>query len=229
MQVTCFWSHRSSGHGHMAWERIGKQGIDLRRTSFITYCYASILSLSHALHLWFCYFVICTIGLLFISYWTILDFAIISIFSSYVPLCDMSLIVPYLYRLSHAYVSFYLVSLMTPLHCYAHASLSFEAIDSNSFATYFLPYCAPTCAFLAAYMYFYATYDVFFLQYIRTLVIYQVTSDLVSFVNNRTIHQQNIKPLETTWCPLKLLKSPWNPLFSDIRHNLWRPKKKPPN
>ena len=40
----------------------------------------------------------------------------------------------------------------------------------------------------AAYMYFYYIYDVFFLQYIRTLVIHQVASDLVSFVNNRTIN-----------------------------------------
>ena len=36
MQVTCSWSHRSCSHGHMAWERIGKQGIDLQQTLFVT-------------------------------------------------------------------------------------------------------------------------------------------------------------------------------------------------
>jgi len=121
-------------------------------------------------------------------YRTTSDFAAISIFSYYVLLCNMSLISPLSVSLSHAYVSFYLVSLMTPLHCYAHTSLSFDAIDSNSFVTCSLPCCAPTCTFSAAYVYFYDTYDVFFLQYIRTLVICQVTSDLVSFVNNRTIN-----------------------------------------
>jgi len=130
----------------------------------------------------------CITGLFLSVYRTTSDFAAISIFSCYVLLCNTSLITPLSVSLSHTYVSFYLVSLMTPLHCYAHASLSFDAIDSNSFVTCFLPCCAPTCTFPAAYMYFYDTYDVFFLQYIRTLVIHQVTSDLVSFVNNRTIN-----------------------------------------
>ena len=65
-------------------------------------------------------------------------------------------------ELSHAYVSFSLVSCMTPLHCYAHAPLSFAAIDANSCATYSLPSCASTYAFPATDVYFYDTYDVFF-------------------------------------------------------------------
>ena len=96
------------------------------------------------------------------SYWTILDLAIISIFSSYIPLCDTSLTLPFMYRYSHAYISLCLDSLITPLHCYVHARLSFAAIDSHSFVTCSLPYCASTYAFPATDMYFYDTYDVFF-------------------------------------------------------------------
>ena len=65
-------------------------------------------------------------------YWTFSDLAAISIFSSYVPLCDTSLIFLFIYKYSHAYISLYHDSLMTPLHCYVHAPLSFAAIDSNS-------------------------------------------------------------------------------------------------
>ena len=32
-------------------------------------------------------------------------------------------------------------------------------------------------------------------------------------------HQQNVKPLDIAWCPLKPIKSPWNPLFPD---HLWK-------
>ena len=95
-------------------------------------------------------------------YRTLLDLAAISIFSSYVPLCDTSLIFPFMYRYSHAYVSPCLDSLMTPPHCYTYASLSFAPIDSISFATSSLPYCASTYAFPATDVYFYDTYDVFF-------------------------------------------------------------------
>ena len=96
------------------------------------------------------------------SYQTISDLAVISIFSSYVPLCHMSLTHPFMYRYSHMYVSLCLDSLMTPLYCYVHAPLSFAAIDSNSFVTCFLPYCASTYAFPATNVYFYDTYDMFF-------------------------------------------------------------------
>ena len=68
------------------------------------------------------------------SYWTISDLAVILIFSSYVPLCDMSLTLLFMYRYSHMYVSPCLNSLMTPFYCYAYASLSSVAIDSISFA-----------------------------------------------------------------------------------------------
>jgi len=135
--------------------------------------------------------------------------------TAYSPICNTSLIVPYLYRLSHAYISLYLVSLMTPLHCYAHASLSFEAIDLNSFATYSLPYCTSTCALPAAYVYFYDTYDMFFLQYIRTLVICQVAPDLVSFVNNRTIN--SIRALLTLPALLSLSSKPYFTLNTCLR------------
>ena len=97
------------------------------------------------------------------SYWTISDLAVISILSSYIPLCDMSLTFPFMYRYSHTYVSPCLDSLMTPLHCYIHVPLSFAAIDSNSFIMCSLPYCASTYAFPATNVYFYDTYDVFFL------------------------------------------------------------------
>ena len=149
----------------------------------------------------------CITSPLFTLYQTILDFAIILIFSSYVPLCNTSLIFPFLYRLSHIYASFCLVSPMTPLYCYTHTPLSFEAIDSNSFAMCSLPCCASTCTFPAAYMYFYNTHDMFFLQYIRTFVIYQVTSDLVSFVNNRTIN--SIKALLASPVLLLLSSKPY--------------------
>ena len=97
------------------------------------------------------------------SYRTLSDLAAISISSSYIPLCDTSLIFLFMYRYSHAYVSLGLDSLMTPLHCYAHAPLSFAPIDSISFATSSLPYCASTYAFPATDVYFYDAYDVFFL------------------------------------------------------------------
>ena len=96
------------------------------------------------------------------SYRTLSDLATISIFSSYVPLCDTSLTFLFMYRYSHAYVSLCLDSPMTPLHCYAHAPLSFAPIDSISFATSSLPYCASTYAFPATDVYFYDAYDVFF-------------------------------------------------------------------
>ena len=132
------------------------------------YCPPRCLFILHPLKLNFGYKMLC-LGFIFVScvgslisfsryvyYWpvslrhqTTSDFAAISIFSSYVPLCNTSLIFLYLYRPSHAYVSFFLVSCMTPLHCYAHAPLSFEAIDSNSFATYSLPCCASVAAALA--------------------------------------------------------------------------------
>ena len=95
-------------------------------------------------------------------YRTLSDLAAILIFSSYVPLCDTSLIFLFMYRYSHAYVSLDFDSLMTPLHCYAHAPLSFAPIASISFATSSLPYCASTYAFSATDVYFYDTYDVFF-------------------------------------------------------------------
>ena len=126
-------------------------------------CYASAISLCHTFDLWPYFLTICITSPLSTLYLTISNFAIISIFSSYFPLCDMSLIFPFLYRLSHMYISFYLISPMTPLYCYAYVSLSFEAIDSNFFAIYFLPYCASTCTFPAAYMYYYDTYNVFFI------------------------------------------------------------------
>jgi len=56
------------------------------------------------------------------------------------------------------------------------------------YATYSLPYCVSTYISLTVYMYFYDTYDVFFPLYIRPLVKATVASDLVSFVNNRTIN-----------------------------------------
>ena len=95
-------------------------------------------------------------------YRTLSDLAAISIFSSYVPLCDISLIFPFMYRYSHAYISLGLDSLMTPFHCYVHVPLSFAPIDSISFATSSLPYCASTYAFPATDVYFYDTFDVFF-------------------------------------------------------------------
>ena len=96
-------------------------------------------------------------------YRTLSDLAAILIFSSYVPLCDTSLIFLFMYRYSHAYVSLHHDSLMTPLlYCYVHAPLSFAAIDSNSFMTCSLPYCASTYAFPATDVYFYDIYDVFF-------------------------------------------------------------------
>ena len=97
------------------------------------------------------------------SYRTLSDLTVISILSSYVPLYDTSLIFLFMYRYSHAYVSLGLDSLMTPLHCYIHVPLSFAPIDSISFATSSLPYCASTYAFPATDVYFYDTYDVFFL------------------------------------------------------------------
>ena len=56
------------------------------------------------------------------------------------------------------------------------------------YATYFLSSRTSTFTFLTVYMYFYDTYDVFFLLYIRWLVKTTVASDLASFVNNRTIN-----------------------------------------
>ena len=95
-------------------------------------------------------------------YQTLSDLTAISIFSSYVPLCDTSLIFLFMYRYSHAYISLHLDSLMTPFHCYVHAPLSFASIDSISFAMSSLPYCASMYAFPATDVYFYDTYDVFF-------------------------------------------------------------------
>ena len=104
----------------------------------------------------------CTTGPLPASYRTFSDLAVILILSSYVSLCDTSLTFLFMYRYSHAYVSLRLDSLMTPLHCYAHAPLSFAPIDSISFATSSLPYCASTYAFSATDVYVYDTYDMFF-------------------------------------------------------------------
>ena len=125
-------------------------------------CYASALSLLHAFDPWHHFLVMCITGPLPVSYWTSSDLAAISIFSSYVPLCDTSLIFFFMYRYSHAYVSLGLDSPMTPLYCYVYAPLSFAPIDSISFATSSLPYCASTYAFPATDVYFYDTYDVFF-------------------------------------------------------------------
>ena len=96
------------------------------------------------------------------SYRTLSDLAVISIFSSYVPLHDTSFTFLFMYGYSHMHVSLYLDSLMTPFHCRVHAPLSFAAINSNSFMTCSLPYCASMYAFPATDMYFYDTYDVFF-------------------------------------------------------------------
>ena len=130
---------------------------------------ATSLSVTPWLYLCYMCFISNIIFLLYVppaclstSYWTLLDLATISIFSSYVPLCDMSLIFLFMYRYSHAYVSLHHDSLMTPLHCYVHAPLSFAAIDSNSFVTCSLPYCTSTYAFPATDVYFYDIYDVFF-------------------------------------------------------------------
>ena len=82
-------------------------------------------------------------------YRTLSDLAAILIFSSYVPLCDTSLIFLFMYRYSHTYVSLHHDSLMTPPYCYVHVPLSFAAIDSNSFVMCSLPYCASTYAFPA--------------------------------------------------------------------------------
>ena len=38
-------------------------------------------------------------------------------------------------------------------------------------------------------------------------------------VYTSSLHQENVKPLDIAWCPLKPLKSPWNPLFPD---HLWK-------
>ena len=63
---------------------------------------------SHMFDLWHHFLVMCTTGLPSALYQTTLDFAAISIFSSYVPLCDTSSIFPFMCRSSHAYISFYL-------------------------------------------------------------------------------------------------------------------------
>ena len=52
-------------------------------------------------------------------------------------------------------------------------------------------------------MYFYNIYDMYFLQYIRMFIIRKVTSDLLSFINNRTIN--SIRALLTL--PVLLLLS----------------------
>ena len=127
------------------------------------FCYASALSSLHAFHPWYHFLLYVPPARLPALYWTILNLAVILIFSSYVPLCDTSLIFPFMYRYSHTYVSLCLDSLMTPLYCYDHTPLSFAAIDSNTFVTCSLPYCTSTYAFPATNMYFYNTYDVFLL------------------------------------------------------------------
>jgi len=72
------------------------------------------------------------------------------------------------------------------------------------YATYSLPPRASTFTFLTVYMYFHNTYDVFFLLYIRWLVKTTVASDLVSFVNNRTINSIRAS-LDFTYAPLAQL------------------------
>src|SRR6267154_1736678 len=75
----------------------------------------------------------------------ILDLAVILILSSYLPIMCHVTHFPYLYRPSHVCFS---LSLMTPLHCYDHASLISYATCPFSSATSTLPYYAPMCSFL---------------------------------------------------------------------------------
>ena len=148
-----------------------------------------LLSLSHAPR----YLIICTTGPFPLIYRTTSDFAAISIFSSYVPLCDTSLISP--------------LCTDFPLHTF-HSPLSLmtrHSIFVPRYATYSLSSRVSTFTFLTVYVYFYDTYDVFFLQYIRAHVIRQVASDLVSFVNNRTIN--SIRASLDFACRLRLRSS----------------------
>ena len=77
----------------------------------------------------------------------------------------------------------WLLFIVMPMH---HSVL--QLLTQTLLWCVFLPCCASTGTSPAAYMYFYNTRDMFFPQYIRMLVICQVASDLVCFVNNRTIN-----------------------------------------
>jgi len=78
---------------------------------------------------------------------------------------------PILYRLSHVYVSFYLISyLWLPSLYYLHITLSFLHISDTSH-TDVLPYCAPTCSFPNTYVSILLMTCLFYLTCISSMLV----------------------------------------------------------